>query len=94
LRMCVDYKTFDKVIVKNQYPLPWIDNLFDRLLGIKVFSRIDLHLEYYQIWIAKGDEKKIICRTRYGSYEFFVIPFSHSWTTFSKGGLMILQLYT
>jgi hypothetical protein len=75
LRMCVDYKTLNKVTVKNRYPLPQIDDLFDRLLEVKVFSKIDLHLEYYQIWIMKGDEKEITCRTRYGSYEFLVMLF-------------------
>jgi hypothetical protein len=49
LRMCVDYKAFNKVMVKNQYPLPQIDDLFDQLSGAKVFSRIDLHSGYYQI---------------------------------------------
>jgi hypothetical protein len=61
--MCVDYRALNKVIVKNRYPLPQIDDLFDRLSGAKVFSRIDLRLRYYQIRIAKGDEEKIVCRT-------------------------------
>jgi len=52
-----------------------MDHLFDRLLGAKVFSRIDLCLGYYQIWIAEGDEEKITCRIRYGSYKFLVMPF-------------------
>jgi hypothetical protein len=55
--------------------LPQIDDLFDRLSGAKVFSRIDLHSGYYQIEIAEGDEEKIACRTRYGSYNFLVMPF-------------------
>jgi len=75
LRMCVDYKALNKAIMNNQYPLPRIDDLFDRLLGTKVFSRIDLCSGYYQIRIAKGDEEKTACRTRYGSYEFLVMPF-------------------
>ncbi len=75
LRMCVDYKAFNKVTVKNRYPLPWIDDSFDRLLEAKMFSRIDLHFEYYQIRIIKGDEEKTTCHTRYGSYEFLVMPF-------------------
>jgi hypothetical protein len=65
LRMCVDY----------QYPLPRIDDLFDRLSGAKVFSRIDLRSGYYQIRIKERDEEKTACRTRYGSYEFMVMPF-------------------
>jgi hypothetical protein len=75
LRMCVDYGAVNKATVKNRYPLPRIDDLFDRLSGAKVFSRIDLRLRYYQIRIAEGDEEKITCRTRYGSYEFLVMPF-------------------
>ncbi len=49
LRMCVDYRALNKVTVKNRYPLPRIDDLFNRLLGVKVFSRIDLRFGYYQI---------------------------------------------
>ncbi len=75
LKMCVDYRTFNKVIVNNQYPLPRIDDLFDRLLRAKGFSRINLRSGYYQIQITKQDEKKIAYRTRYGSYEFLVMPF-------------------
>jgi hypothetical protein len=75
LRMCVDYRAFNKAMVKNRYPLPRIDDLFYRLSGAKVFSKIDLYSRYYQIRIAEGDEEKTICRTRYGSYEFLVMPF-------------------
>ncbi len=75
LRMCVDYRALNKATVKNRYPLPRIDDLFDRLSGAKVFSTIDLCSGYYQIRIAEGDEEKTTCRTRYGSYEFLVMPF-------------------
>jgi hypothetical protein len=75
LRMCVDYRALNKVTVKNRYPLLRIDDLFDRLSGAKVFSRIDLHSRCYQIRIAQGDEEKTACHTRYGSYEFSVMPF-------------------
>jgi hypothetical protein len=75
LSMCVDYRALNKATVKNRYPLPHIDDFFDRLLGAKVFSRINLRSGYYQIRIAEGDEEKTTCRTRYGSYEFLVIPF-------------------
>jgi hypothetical protein len=73
--MCVDYRALNKATVKNRYPLLRIDDLFDCLSGDKVFSRIDLHSGYYQIWIAERDEEKIACHTRYGSYEFLVMPF-------------------
>jgi len=75
LRMCVDYRALNKATMKNKYPLPHIDDLFDRLLGTNMFSRIDLRLGYYQIQIAEGDKEKTTCHTRYGSYEFLVIPF-------------------
>jgi hypothetical protein len=75
LRMCVDYRALNKAMVKNRYPLPCIDDLFDCLSGAKVFSRIDLRSGYYQIRITKGDEEKTVCHTRYGSYEFLVMPF-------------------
>jgi hypothetical protein len=75
LRMCVDYRALNKATVKNWYPLPRINDLFDRLSGVKVFSRIDLRSGYYQIRIAEEDEEKTDCRTRYGSYEFLVMPF-------------------
>ncbi len=75
LRMCVNYRAFNKVTVKNRYPLPHIDDHFDRLSRAKVFSRIDLRSRYYQIRVVEGDEEKTTYRTRYGSYEFLVIPF-------------------
>jgi len=75
LRMCVDYIALNKATVKNRYPLPHIDDLFDSLSGAKVFSRIDLRSGYYRIRIVEGDEEKTACRTRYGSYEFLVMPF-------------------
>ncbi len=75
LRMCVDYRALNKATVKNRYPLPRINDLFDCLSRAKVFSRIDLCLGYYQIRIKEGDEEKTACRTRYGSYEFLVMPF-------------------
>ncbi len=71
----MDYRAFNKATVKNPYPLPRIDDLFDRFSGVKFFSRINLRSGYYQIRIAEGDEEKTACRTRYGSYEFLVMPF-------------------
>jgi hypothetical protein len=75
LRMCVDYRALNKVTVKNRYPLLQINDLLYRLSGTKVFSRIDLRSGYYQIRVVEGDEEKIVCCTRYGSYEFLVMFF-------------------
>jgi hypothetical protein len=85
LRMCVDYRALNKVTMKNRYPLSQIDDLFDRLSKVKVFSWINLRFKYYQIQIAKRDEEKTACRTKYGSYEFLVMPFglTIATTTFS-----------
>ena len=74
LHMCIDYRALNKVTIKNNYPLPRIDDLFDRLAGAKYFSCIDLKSAYYQVQIADGDIEKTACHTRYGSYEFLVMP--------------------
>ncbi len=71
----MDYKAFNKVMMKNQYSLRRINDLFDQLSEAKVFSRINLRSRYYHIRIVKGDEEKTACCTKYGSYEFLVMPF-------------------
>ena len=73
-RMVVDYRELNKITVKNGYPLPNPDELFPLLAGAKYFSKIDLHSGYYQIPIAKADREKTAFVTRYGSYEFLVLP--------------------
>jgi len=61
--------------VKNKYSLPRIDDLFDQLAGAVVFSKIDLRYGYHQLRIKKKDEPKTVFQTRYGHYEFLVLPF-------------------
>ena len=75
LRMCVDYRPLNAVTVKNKYPLPRIDTLFDQLAGAKVFSKIDLRSGYHQIKIRLHDIPKIAFSTRYELYEYLVISF-------------------
>ena len=75
LRLCIDYRELKKVIIRNQYQLPWIDDLFDQLQGARVFSKIDLRSGYQQFKIRLEDVPKTAFRTRYGHYEFLVMPF-------------------
>ena len=75
LRLCMDYKCLNRVTVKNKYPLPQIDDLFDQLKGSKYYTKIDLRTGYHQLRIREEDIPKTAFRTRYGHFEYIVMPF-------------------
>jgi hypothetical protein len=74
-RMCIDYISLNEVTIKNKYPLPRIEDLFDQLRGASVFSKIDLRSGYHQLRIRPSDIPKIAFITKYGLYEFTVMSF-------------------
>ncbi|GJT36415.1 putative reverse transcriptase domain-containing protein [Tanacetum coccineum] len=74
-RMCIDYRELSKLTVKNRYPLPRIDDLFDQLQGSSVYSKIDLRSDYHQLRVCDEENPKRAFRIRYGHYEFQVMPF-------------------
>ena len=75
IRLCIDYRELNKLTIKNKYPLLRIEDLFDQLQGLLVFSKINLRLGYHQLKIRKENIPKIDFRTRYGHYEFSVTSF-------------------
>ncbi|GKC64530.1 putative reverse transcriptase domain-containing protein [Tanacetum coccineum] len=75
VRICIDYREFNKPTVKNRYPLPRIDDPFDQLQGSSVYSKIDMRSGYHQLRVREEDVPKTAFRTHYGHYEFQVMPF-------------------
>ena len=75
LQLCIDYRQLNMVMVKNRYPLPSIDDLFDQLKGAQVYSKIDLRTGYHQLRVRETDIPKTTFRKRYGHFEFTVMPF-------------------
>ena len=75
MRLYIDYLQLNKVTIKNRYPLPRIDDLFDQLQRTSVFSKIDLRSRYHQLKIKEMDILKTVFRIRYGHYKFLVMPF-------------------
>ena len=75
LRLCIDYRQLNRVTIKNRYPLLRIDDLFDQLRGAQVYSKIDLCTGYHQLRVKEADIHKMVFRTRYGHFEFTVMPY-------------------
>lgn len=78
LRLCVDYRGLNKITLKNRTPLPLISETLDRLGGAKIFTKLDLKDAYHRLRIRRGDEWKTAFRTRYGHFEYCVLPFGLS----------------
>ena len=86
LRMCIDYRTLNQITIKNRYPLPRIDDLLDQISGSVIFTKIDLKTGYYQIRVKAEDVPKTAFRTRFGHFEYLVMPLglTNVPTTFMK----------
>ena len=75
LRLCIDYRQLNRVMIKNLYPFPRIDDLFDQLRGARVYSKIDLLTDYHQLRVGEADIPKTAFRTWYRHFKFIMMPF-------------------
>ena len=93
--MCIDYRQLNRVMIKNRYPLPRIDDLFDQLKGTQVYSKIDLRTGYHELRVREADIPKTEFRMRYGHFEFIVMPFglTNAPTTFMDLMHRVFQPY-
>lgn len=78
LQLCVDYRQLNRVTIRNQYPLPHTNNIFDQMKGATIFSKIDLQTEYHQLRVNEEDISKTTFQTCFGHYDFVVVPFGLS----------------
>jgi len=72
----VNYKSLNTIIIKTRYPLLLIKKIFDRITGVKIFTKFNIKTIYYQIRIRENDKQKIAFRTKYRLYEYLIIPFN------------------
>ena len=75
LRLCIDYRQLNRVTIKNRYPLPRIDDLFDQLRGAGVYSKIDLRTDYHKLRVRETNITTTVFRMQYRHFEFTVMPF-------------------